>query len=166
MPARKLDPSIAETTSAQHDTFVIERELEFSPAQVFAAWADPVAKARWFSGTAEQWKELVRESDFRVGGRERVNGAWTNGPVSKFDAHYLDIVPDQRIVYSYVMHIDDRKISASLATVEFEPSGAGSRLIVTEQGVFLDGYDDAGSRERGTQSLLDNLAASLRTPEA
>jgi uncharacterized protein YndB with AHSA1/START domain len=165
MSAIKSDLSAAQKNTAQHDTFVIERELEFSPAQVFAAWADPVAKARWFSGTAGQWKELVRESDFRVGGRERVNGAWASGPVSKFDAHYLDIVPDRRIVYSYVMHIDERKISASLATVEFKPAGTGTRMIITEQGAFLDGYDDAGSRERGTQSLMDNLAASLRNPE-
>jgi len=32
---------------------------------------------------------------------------------------------------------------------------------MTEQGAFLDGYDDAGSRERGTQQLLDALGASL-----
>src|SRR5437762_2884934 len=80
MSANRLAPSSAKETSARHDTFVIERELAFSPAQVFAAWADPVAKARWFSGTAGQWKELVREADFRVGGRERVDGAWASGP--------------------------------------------------------------------------------------
>jgi len=30
------------------------------------------------------------------------------------------------------------------------------------KGVFLDGYDDAGSRERGTKALMDALEASLR----
>ncbi len=34
--------------------------------------------------------------------------------------------------------------------------------MVTEQGAFLDGYDDAGSREQGTGFLLDRLGASLR----
>jgi len=33
---------------------------------------------------------------------------------------------------------------------------------LTEQGAFLDGYDDAGSREEGTGHLLDALGASLR----
>ncbi len=69
---------------------------------------------------------------------------------------------DQRIVYTYDMHLDDARISVSLATVELEPAGAGTRLIFTEQGVFLDGYDDAGSREHGTRELLDKLGASLR----
>jgi hypothetical protein len=32
---------------------------------------------------------------------------------------------------------------------------------VSEQGAFLDGYDDAGSREQGTGKLLDSLGAAL-----
>jgi hypothetical protein len=50
----------------------------------------------------------------------------------------------------------------SLATVEFMPEGAGTLLIITEQGVFLDGYDDAGAREKGTRVLLDQLDVALR----
>ena len=45
--------------------------------------------------------------------------------------------------------------------MELRPAGAGTKLTFTEQGVFLDGYDDAGSREQGTRWLLDKLAASL-----
>ncbi|HEX7970015.1 MAG TPA: SRPBCC family protein [Stellaceae bacterium] len=147
--------------STQHATFVIERTFDFAPAAVFAAWADPKAKARWFAGGGE-WKELHREQDFRVGGRERLKGVWPGGKVSAFDALYQEIAPNERIIYSYDMHQDETRISISLATVEFKPAGGGTRLIVTEQGVFLDGYDDAGSRERGTGTLLDRLGAELR----
>ena len=70
-------------------------------------------------------------------------------------------MPDRRIVYAYDMYVDDAKISGSLATVEFAPQGSGTRLRFTEQAVFLDGYDDAGSRERGTGGLLDNLGGTL-----
>jgi len=80
-------------------------------------------------------------------------------------ALYLDIVPLRRIVYAYNMHVDEKKISVSLATVELEPAQigkkAGTRMRVTEQGAFLDGYDDAGSRERGTGRLMDALEKSL-----
>jgi hypothetical protein len=58
--------------------------------------------------------------------------------------------------------LDDRKISVSLATLELKPAGTDTRLVMTEQGAFLDGYDDAGSRERGTNFLLDALGQSLR----
>jgi activator of Hsp90 ATPase-like protein len=77
------------------------------------------------------------------------------------DAVYFDVVPNRRLLYCHEMHLDARKISVSLATIELEPAGAGTRLKVTEQGAFLDGYDHAGAREHGTGLLLDRLGASL-----
>jgi hypothetical protein len=50
----------------------------------------------------------------------------------------------------------------SLATIELKPGGKGTKLIFTEQGAFLDGYDNAGSQERGTRGLLGALDASLK----
>ena len=107
--------------------------------------------------------------DFRVGGRERARGRWASGVITDFQAHYLDIVPLKRIVYSYTMHVDEKKISVSLATVQFEPAEAGrkagTKMTLTEQGAFLDGFDDAGGRERGTGSLMDALEKSLEKPQ-
>jgi uncharacterized protein YndB with AHSA1/START domain len=99
--------------------------------------------------------------DVRPGGRERLTGRWSSGLVSAFDAVYFDVIPDERLVYAYEMHKNGQKISVSLATLELRPEGARTRLTLTEQGVFLDGYDDAGSREKGTGVLLDRLGAAL-----
>ncbi|MBZ5710252.1 SRPBCC family protein [Nannocystis pusilla] len=148
--------------SAVHASFVIERLMPATPAQVFAAFAEPEAKARWFVGPPGQWKKLVRELDFRVGGRERVSGAFANGTVSTFDCRYHDIVADERILYTYDMLLDERRISVSLSTLQLRAEGAGTRMHYTEQVVFLDGYDDGGSRERGTQKLFDQVEAWLR----
>jgi len=153
--------TVASQRSVQHATFVIEREFAFPPARVFAAWADPKAKSKWFSGPSGQWTPLERQMEFRIGGRERAKGRWAGGRVTDFQAVYHDIVQDQRIVYSYAMHVDEKRISVSLATIEFAPSGKGTKLVLTEQGAFLDGYDDAGSRERGTGALMDALTKSL-----
>jgi uncharacterized protein YndB with AHSA1/START domain len=147
--------------STHHATFVIERTYPASPARVFAAWADPAAKARWFVGP-DEWKNSRYQLDFRVGGREVNGGASPDGAIYTYDARYQDIVPDRRIVYTYEMRCDDKRISVSVATIEFEPAGTGTRLIMTEQGVFLDGGDKPEFRERGTKDLLDKLDASLR----
>lgn len=146
--------------TAAHDSFTVVRRFPAPPARVFAAFADPAQKARWFAGPAG-WTPLARHAEFREGGSEHASGRFANGTVTRFDAHYLDIVPDRRIVYSYVMHIDDRRISVSLATVEMVPDGTGTRLVVTEQGVFLDGYQDNGAREHGTGYLMDRLGETL-----
>jgi uncharacterized protein YndB with AHSA1/START domain len=145
-------------SSAEHGSFTIERKLDYPPAKVFNAWADPKAKERWFTGPAEVSN---RKQDFRIGGRDNLKSKWPSGLVSEFSAEYWDIVPNERIVYVYEMHLNGNKISVSLATVQFVADGKGTRMIVTEHGVFLDGYDDAGSRERGTDHLMDQLVASL-----
>jgi len=146
--------------SAQHGTFTIERNLNYPPEMVYRAWADPKAKERWFAAPATA-RSTNREQNFHIGGRDTLKTTWPSGLVSEFSAEYWDIVPNARIVYIYEMHLDGKKISVSLATVEFKPVGTGTKMIVTEQGAFLDGYDDSGSRERGTEGLMDNLEAYL-----
>jgi uncharacterized protein YndB with AHSA1/START domain len=150
--------------SAVHAVFTIERTYDSPPEHVFRAFSDVTAKNRWFSGEEGRWQLLEREMDFRPGGRERLKGRWEGGVASTFDAIYHDIVPSERIIYSYEMHLGDRKISVSLATIELQALDSHrTKLKVTEQGVFLDGYEDAGSREIGTGFLLDRLGASLGT---
>jgi uncharacterized protein YndB with AHSA1/START domain len=141
--------------------FTIRRTLKASPARAFAAFANLAAKRVWFAAPANEWKEVERAQDFRIGGRERLVGLWESGRTTDFDAVYQDIVPDRRIVYSYAMHLNNVRISVSLATIEFAPDGTGTKLTVSEQGAFLDGYDDAGSREKGTAALMDAMERSL-----
>jgi uncharacterized protein YndB with AHSA1/START domain len=147
--------------SIKHSSFSIERRLDHDISLVYRAWADPAAKARWFNGPPDKWIEEVREMDVRVGGRDRLVGKFVDGSESRFEALYLDVVPERRLVYAYEMHWQGKKISASLASVEFVLAGKGTKLVLTEQHAFLDGYEDGGSRERGTQSLMDNLGVAL-----
>ncbi len=146
--------------SVTHATFVVERSYDASPSRVFAAWATPEAKARWFVGP-DEWESSDHQLDFRVGGREHVSGGPAGGPVHSFDAVYHDIVPDRRIVTTYEMHSDETRTSVSVATVELTPEGGGTRLTYTEQGAFLDGHDRPEWREQGCSDLLDALGTEL-----
>jgi uncharacterized protein YndB with AHSA1/START domain len=147
--------------SAVHATFALERTFPAAPERVYQAFADPNAKARWFAPSAG-WQCKRTKIEFWVGGHESLTSTPPGQQGHSFDATYLDIVPNERIVYVYEMHTGKAKISVSLATIEFKPAGKGTKLLITEQGVFLDGYDDAGSRERGTKGLLDQLEAALK----
>ena len=75
-------------------------------------------------------------------------------------------VSNQRIVYTYDMHLNEARISVSVATVEFQKKGAGTRLVFTEQGAFLDGLDKPADREHGTGELLNALGAELKRQAA
>ena len=147
--------------SVTHATFHLERTYDASLTRVWKALTDPVAKAQWFGGAPDKCELLERSMDVRAGGRERLKGRWGGGVTSTFDAIYYDVIDSERLVYSYEMYLDDRKISVSLATAQLQADGKRTRLSITEQGAFLDGYDDVGSRERGTRELLDALGRSL-----
>lgn len=146
--------------SIRHATFTIERTYDAPPSRVFQAFADPDIKHRWFS-PPEEWGPDEWEMDFRVGGRETSRGGPPGGPVHLFDSRYHDIVPDERIVYAYDMHLDDVRISVSVTTIELRPASTGTRLVLTDQGAYLDGHDSPADREHGVGAQLDAIAAAL-----
>jgi uncharacterized protein YndB with AHSA1/START domain len=152
----------ADVRSVVHATFSLERTYDAPVARVWRALTEQAAKSKWFGGPPAKCEILERCMDVRVGGSERLRGRWEGGVVSCFDAVYHDVIANERLVYSYVMHLDEKKISVSLATMELSADGARTRLKVTEQGAFLDGYDDAGSREKGTGFLLDALGEAVK----
>lgn len=139
--------------SVLHSTFTLERDYPVPPERVYAAWADPVAKARWFASLAEH------HLDFRVGGRETV--VTSGKPALRFDAVYHDIVPNERIVFSGTMSADGLLATVSLTTVQLAAEGTGTRLVLTEQGTFLDGRESPDWREKGTGDWLNALATEL-----
>jgi len=140
-----------------HATFSLERSYPAPPARVFAAWAEPAAKAKWFAGPS-----VKHQLDFRVGGREVAQGGPDGGPLMTFESLYRDIVPDERIVYTSIMSTATDLWTVSLTTVEFTPAAdGGTRLVLTEQGAFLDGQEQPQWREHGTAEQLDKLAAVL-----
>jgi uncharacterized protein YndB with AHSA1/START domain len=145
-----------------HATFSLERSYPVSAARVFAAWADPAAKARWFAPGPDSGHQL----DFRVGGREVNHGGPESGPVLGFESFYRDIVPDERIVYSSTLSAGNDVVTVSVTTVELSTGQlstgqGGTRLVLTEQGTFLDGREEPDWRERGTAAWLDALGAEL-----
>lgn len=155
-----VTPPIETEGTVAHSTFRVERYYPQAPARVFRAFSDKQTVRRW--RVEDEGCEVFEFTfDFRVGGTEVSRFSFGGSPEIRLDAQFQDIVPDQRIVFGYRMAMGARTFSVSLTTVEFRPSGRGTRLIHTEQGVFFDGVEAAGSREEGCRSLLEKLAAEL-----
>ncbi|MBF9043318.1 polyketide cyclase [Rhodobacterales bacterium HKCCE4037] len=150
-----------------HDSFTLTREIAASPAQVFACWADPMLKRRWFvESDGPEWQTADYALDFRTGGTETGRFELSEGPGAgehRQIAHFLDIADDHRIVYAYTMAINGRIHSASLATVTFASTGSNrTHLTFHEQMTVIGDSDGVKGRRHGWIHLLNALEHTLK----
>jgi uncharacterized protein YndB with AHSA1/START domain len=151
--------------STIHSTFVLERLYLVPPERVFAAFADPAKKRRWFLG-GDLAKVQYYDLDFRIGGMEKAaillpEGTPVAGLLCSSETIYQNIVPNSRIVFTSTMSIQGNCISVALATVELLPAETGTDLFLTHQAAFFEGADGPVIREDGWRKLLDLLSAEL-----
>jgi uncharacterized protein YndB with AHSA1/START domain len=146
-----------------HGTFAIERRWQAPPARIFSAWADPQLKAQWFTGPPDKWTLVRRTLDFRSGGTEVLEGRFADSGMSTlYEARFHLIEPDRRLVYAYDLHLSGRFHSVTLASLWLEPDTGKTRVVYTEQIIFLDGRDGTMERRRGTElqyAMIEKLFA-------
>jgi uncharacterized protein YndB with AHSA1/START domain len=157
---------VMETQPVIHNTFVVERSYPAPLEKVFAAFADPAKKQRWYAPDGETNMVDKFELDFRVGGEEFYSMHFKEGhPLTGHTLSnkncYSEIVPNRRVIFSSTMKVSEKTISVSLGTIELLPAKQGTTLVLTFQSAFLEGADGPAMREAGWRSLLDKLGAEL-----
>lgn len=168
-----MNADLGKTERALHGSFTAELELPASPRDVFAAYAELPVRRRWFRMPGRPDGE--HELDFRVGGTERL--AATFAPYGDgraehmaYHSHFLDIVPERRIVCAYRFEHDGERRLSSLVTVELSASGTGTAVRHVEQYAFLavtgNGDDDVAHLRGGTRLQLNGLLAALGSDPA
>jgi uncharacterized protein YndB with AHSA1/START domain len=150
-----------EKSQVVHHTFEIERTYPVPVERVFAAFADPAKKRRWYGERGNHEVEDF-EHDFRVGGIERLRYRFKEGTpfpglIILNEGTYRDLVPGERIVTASTMSFMEKPISVSLVTFQFIARDGATDLICTHQGAFFEGSDGPEMREAGWVTLLDRL---------
>jgi uncharacterized protein YndB with AHSA1/START domain len=150
------------TPQAKHATIRVERHYAHPVSAVFEAWRDPAARARWEPkpGGIDEDCEHV---ELQTGARER--GRWLeNGEeLMCFEHHFVQVVPEQRIVTTVRMATNDSPLLSSQHVIEMTAEAGGTTLVCTEQVTWLNGQDMRPQHESGWKSLLDGLAAELES---
>ena len=145
---------------------LITREFDAPPHLVYRAWTTPELVMQWWSGRRGSMD--LAEIDLRVGGRWRYVMTATAGFEVAFHGEYLEIEPDERIVYTEVFEGAPEPDEAPVNVATFtELDGGRTRLeLLTEchtqelRDIIMDSGMEVGMQEQ--MDLLDELAQTLR----
>ena len=157
-----MEPTIADPTTWALDREIVLSRVYDAPRElVFRAWTDPDRIGRWFGPRG--FRCAIHEMDVRVGGRWRFDLVAPNGHVYDNRVEYLEIVPNERLVFD---HGADRDADPGRfrVTLTFDRQSDGKTVLTLRQlhpnKVQRDAGIGFGAVELGYQTL-DKLGESL-----
>jgi uncharacterized protein YndB with AHSA1/START domain len=132
-------------------SLVIERKLDASVEEVFAAWTDPEIIAKWFF-VDPSWS-VQAEADLKVGGNYRLAMTTAEGEVHTMTGQYMEIDRPHRLSFTWSSHVAKN----TRVTVELSPTGKGTLLRLTHEVPS----EAVAPHEAGWRGCLDNLQRLL-----
>lgn len=113
----------------------LERIVDIRPEKVWAAWTTPEHLMKWF--TPAPWTTIACEMDLRPGGKFTTTMCSPEGQEFPNAGCYLEIVPNQRLVWTNCLQAGFRPSGGSMdplpftAIISLEPHGEGTRYVAT-----------------------------------
>ena len=162
MVARKENESPRTTVQKTSEREVVVTRTFDAPARlVFEAWSKPELFRKWWVPRSMGMTLRSCEMDVRTGGKYRlVFGDDPANPMAFF-GHYLEVVPNQRIVWTN----EESGDAASVTTVTLEERDGRTLLVMSERYPTKEALDEAGTGAQDatqeTFAQLDELLAEL-----
>jgi len=142
---------------------VVIRTFDASARLVFEAWSKPELFKKWWVPRSMGMTLRSCEMDVRTGGKYRLVFGDDPANTMAFFGSYLDVVPDQRIVWTN----EESGDAGSVTTVIFEERDGKTLLIMSELYPTKEALDAAGTGAQDamheTFGQLDELLAELST---
>ena len=138
---------------------VVTRTFDAPPRIVFKVWSDPDLFRMWWVPKGAPMKLLACDMDVRTGGKYRLEFE-AGGQTMEFFGKYLDVVPDERIVWTN----DEGEEGGAVTTVTFQDQGGKTLLTFHEIYPTAEALEEAmtGSAA-GLPIQLDQLEELLST---
>ena len=152
-----------------HGSLSLRRTLRAPPARVFTVLSELEERSKWFRLPADPGTGH-HELDFRVGGGELMYGTSTVSGTPEdilYRSHFLDIVPNERLVLAYDVSVDEQRRWVSLVTIELRPVLGGTSVTYTEQYAFVESPDlqvDIAHLEGSSRLMLNNWTIVAERP--
>jgi uncharacterized protein YndB with AHSA1/START domain len=131
------------------------RRIKAPPATVFEAWTRPEILARWWG--PHHTMVLSAEIDARAGGSFRVTLVEDNGARHTVSGTYAEVVPGERLVFSWAWEATAELVSR--VTVTFRPVPEGTEVTLVHDRFANEGT--ATRHRRGWTESFERLAAQF-----
>ncbi len=125
---------------------LISRVFDASPERVFRAHVDPEALAEWWG--PEEFENTVDRWEPRPGGAWRIVQKGTDGAEHPFRGVFQEIIPSQRLTWTFEYEPQEGHIATQ--TMTFEPE-RGGRTKLTVRVVFANPEDRDGMLAAGME---------------
>lgn len=141
------------TTTTPAISLEVRRTIAAAPERVFQAWTEASALSRWFAPSTE-FTVIVHEADVRVGGRYRIEMRHNTGRQHIAFGTYREIVSPRRLVLTWNWEGETDR-PETVVTVELQPAGGGSELVLTHRGFTTEkDRDDHNTGWTGCMTML------------
>jgi len=144
----------------------ISRVFDAPRRLVYELWTSPRHMLRWW-GPRDGERDFttpVCEMDFRPGGSYRICIRSPDGKDYWQRGEYREIVPAERLVFSFAWDMPGEALHDTLVTVGFADHGPNRTLLTFRQAPFDSAQGRDGHRV-GWDQCLDRLAAHLAQRE-
>ena len=133
----------------------LERVIIAPRSKVYRAWLDPAVLAQWMG--PDDFSVTVATVDERVGGVHDVEMLDAEGGRHHFVSVIEELVPDERIVFSFRFHPEAQDTKLTLTFRDAD--GGGTALRLEHERIMLEGDLDTRSVNIGWGQTLAKLQA-------
>lgn len=133
-------------------TLVVRRTIQATAEELFAAWTEPEHIKRWWGPRPVVCADA--EVDLRVGGTYRIANRLPDGTLLWISGEFEAIDAPFRLVYTW--HIANVSQTAERVSVQFEPRGDVTEVIVVHQQIPNPAV--SAKHEQGWVGCLAGLA--------
>jgi uncharacterized protein YndB with AHSA1/START domain len=140
---------------------VYERVFDAPRDLIWRVMTDPERITHWWGPNG--YSTTVVEMDVRVGGRWRFISHTTGGEDVPFTGEYLEVVPLERVVQTFIYDVPPFNEMAAIETFTLEDLGARTRVVNRSTFPSLEALEGAlgSGMVRGAIESWDRLAAEI-----
>ncbi|PWT96892.1 MAG: hypothetical protein C5B53_08830 [Candidatus Melainabacteria bacterium] len=141
-------------TNTKTNTLEVRRTIQAPVEKVYRAWTEPEQISQWFGCDKVARARVTQE--LKVGGQYRIEANCADGSPGLVYGTFKEIIPNQKLVYSWTNGSAEYPASDTIVSVEFIARGSETEIHLVHSNFAL--AKSVEGHTMGWQECLEKLA--------